>query len=341
MTTYEQHPLAKKYIPQPTDAELARLRDSIREDGYDENYPVFLFEGMVLVGWTRSKASSLENVEPYVLDYTGGEPLAFMRRSELDRRQMSVVQRLRICDSMREELAEEAKLRQGRSVPAGMPELEVDSRIASEAGTSERTARNYHAVQTNGTPELIEAMHEEEVTITDAAETAKHPPAIQRAAVKAVKSGKSKTAAKAAHDANGRPVKKPKKAKKPPTPKAVLKDQAGNVIPDNLRDAFADTGLPSLVADVELAESVVKGESWVTKAGKLSEHYPFLLISSFDKHISDAVESLQKAVESLKAGMPFAVCPRCHGEAREAVCRTCRGCGHVPESRYMELSDDA
>ncbi len=50
----------------------------------------------------------------------------------------------------------------------------------------------------------------------------------------------------------------------------------------------------------------------------------------------DALRSVQLALEALRAGVPYAVCPECEG--RKDGCRTCRGHGHFPQHRHSELA---
>ena len=136
----------------------------------------------------------------------------------------------------------------------------------------------------------------------------------------------------------GRKVKKPRSAK--PVPRDELKDQLGNVVPDNLRDIFGDPSLAGLVEDLENVLAFFRFEPWVTLAGKLTAHYPFILIEAFAKHVHASLEGLQLAIEAVKAGLPHAVCPKCGGVKVEGkVCRTCRGGGAVPEHKLQEASE--
>ncbi len=103
-----------------------------------------------------------------------------------------------------------------------------------------------------------------------------------------------------------------KATKKKSEGRKELKDAEGTVIPDGCRDAFADEALPTLVEELEQVEVMLSAESWVKRAGKLCPHYPFLLIGDFDKHAAKALDSLQCALECLRAGVPHAVCPKCN-----------------------------
>ena len=146
-----------------------------------------------------------------------------------------------------------------------------------------------------------------------------------------------KEARKAARiDSHGRKIKKPKK---PKAPRGELKDQLGNILPDSCRDAFADPSLANLIEELEQAEAMIRPESWVTRAGKLTDHYGFILITKFDEHVVEALHRIQLGREALLAGVPYAVCPKCKGVDSKKDGKTCRGCrgyGHVPEWKYQE-----
>lgn len=133
---------------------------------------------------------------------------------------------------------------------------------------------------------------------------------------------------------------KKKAAPRKPTHRQELRDKVGNVLPDACRDAFADPALPGLIEELEQLESMFSPQSWVQRAGKLCDHYGFILITKFDEHAHDALHSVQLAIEALRAGVPHAVCPKCsavNSRGNGVCCKACRGYGHVPEHRYAEL----
>ncbi len=133
---------------------------------------------------------------------------------------------------------------------------------------------------------------------------------------------------------------KKKAAKKQP---AEVKDQTGAVVPDQCRDAFADPSLVDLVGELETVASMMTPESWITRAGKLTAHYPFILIEKAKEHAWEALHQLQIAVSDIKAGVAYAVCPACAGTKTAKTgnpCQRCRGCGHVPEWKWREMEAD-
>lgn len=148
---------------------------------------------------------------------------------------------------------------------------------------------------------------------------------------------------KEARDAQGvtSTGRKKRKRKKKTIPQLDLKDHVGNVVPDHCRDAFADDTLEILIGELEAIETSFSPESWTKLAGGLVDHYGFILIDKFDEHSHESLARIQYAIEALKAGIPYAICPKCHAvDSRQngKTCTGCRGYGHVPEHRYGELT---
>ena len=134
-----------------------------------------------------------------------------------------------------------------------------------------------------------------------------------------------------------------KRKKKAAEPRPDVKDQTGAIVPDSCRDAFADPGLGELVGEMEAVESMLSAERWIDHAQKFTPHYPFILVDKFRDHAWESLRQLQIALSDLKAGLPYAVCPKCGGvdsTANGKTCRTCRGSGHVPEWKHTELEAD-
>lgn len=136
---------------------------------------------------------------------------------------------------------------------------------------------------------------------------------------------------------------KKKKKRKKPEPPAEVKDATGAFVPDNLRDVFADTSLRELVDELRSVETMLTPGTWAERAGKLSAHYPFILVEKANEHAWNALQELQTAIANIKCGLAHAVCPKCNGmdsKNNGKTCKTCRGCGHIPEHRFNELATE-
>lgn len=145
---------------------------------------------------------------------------------------------------------------------------------------------------------------------------------------------------------NGKNTSEPTKPPptKPSAPKSAVLDKEGSAVPDRCRDAFADPSLAVLIEAVRETRDSFDVAAWVKKVGQLCVHYPFLQFEGFAQHVNEALHQIQCAVLSLESGMPHAVCPECKGaESAEpgSRCKACRGCGHVPVTRYRELTGGA
>lgn len=128
---------------------------------------------------------------------------------------------------------------------------------------------------------------------------------------------------------------------KPPTEREDILDSTGAKVPENLRDVFADRGLSDLIGTLDDINALLTIDAWERKAVALCEHHGFLLIDRFQEHIGEMGKRLELAVDSLRAGLPYAVCPTCQGQdsRREGeVCHGCRGYGAVPQHRFEELT---
>jgi hypothetical protein len=85
----EQHPLAAQLISPMPPADLRDLANNIKTKGYDPDHPVILFEGKVLIGWSRYIASLAENVEPFISEYSGDDPVGYIESEDLIRRHLA------------------------------------------------------------------------------------------------------------------------------------------------------------------------------------------------------------------------------------------------------------
>jgi hypothetical protein len=125
-----------------------------------------------------------------------------------------------------------------------------------------------------------------------------------------------------------------------PPPKEAIIDKTGAAVPDSCRDAFADTKFAELVETMHGVREMLTADKWVENLGKLTAHYPFILLDKFQQRAGESLDALNLAIEHAEAGLPHAVCPKCKGEpgSNGKACKSCRGCGHVPQCRYVELT---
>ena len=200
---------------------------------------------------------------------------------------------------------------------------------AAAMGVSPRSVDSAKLVQEKCIPSIQRAHRVGDVSLGDAAAVAGLPAAKQEKALDAFRLGKTKTlAAWAKKHAPAKP-KKPAKATK-----AEVLDRTGAAVPDSVRDLFADGRLAALIDELAAAGEAIDHAGWARRATGLHDHYGFVLLEAFIGHARDAAESVQLALEALKAGEPYAVCPACGGAKDQ--CSACRGCGYWPEHKWLE-----
>jgi ParB-like chromosome segregation protein Spo0J len=332
------HPIANKY-PLLSDAELQEMADDIKDRGL--LHPIIMLRGKVLDGRNRWIACDLAGVERRVEQYDGDtsdEALEAFVHSCNDQRRHEREETIRLRKAERVERVADRR-RAGESLRT----------IAEEEGISKAQVERDLEKAGQLSPQGIVEPDNEKVHGRDGrtrtAKPDKPPKGKELWCDRCIRFGEQTRDCKACktvrEEAEAKAKKKKAKAKKKPPAREELKDKTGRVLPDNLRDAFADQSLPKLIEELHHVEAMFRADSWATRAGKLCDHYGFILIEKFREHTLQAVESLQLAIEALKAGEPFAVCPVCGAvDSRNngKTCKGCRGYGHVPETRYTELS---
>ncbi len=326
MQHYEFHPLCTEYDLWPQETMDEAVAD-MKRFGFDKAKPITTYDGKIVFGRNRYLAAMKAEVEPVYreLKLRKGETLedAVSRDNDLRRHDPVEQQKRRRADRV-------------KRMTTAREEGQSLRTIAENEGVSETQARRDLAKGSGAPGGGAPAPTGGKVTGKD---------------------GKKQTAKKALtlcercerlkpgvglpdcpNCAALRAKKKPKVKRKKPQPPAVVKDKTGEKVPDRLRDAFADPSLSDLVGELESVEAMFAPKSVVERAGKLTAHYPFILIAKVDECLHESLHQLQVALQSLKAGLPHAVCPKCKAEENCKPCKTCRGCGHVPEHRYKELS---
>lgn len=94
MIEYARHPLSAPF-PMMAAHDFEELVRSMRDRGYDEVHPITLFEGLILDGWNRWKASEKARVQPTFREFEGTKDDAkyFMYVENLARRHLTQQQK--------------------------------------------------------------------------------------------------------------------------------------------------------------------------------------------------------------------------------------------------------
>jgi N6-adenosine-specific RNA methylase IME4 len=87
------HPYAELF-PMMSPAEMKELRVDMRENGYQAEFPIIVYEGKILDGRNRYAAALAEGIEPVYQDFIDhGNPLKYVIRTNLHRRHLNESQR--------------------------------------------------------------------------------------------------------------------------------------------------------------------------------------------------------------------------------------------------------
>jgi N6-adenosine-specific RNA methylase IME4/ParB-like chromosome segregation protein Spo0J len=165
----EFHPLAEIF-PLIEGAEFDDLVADIREHGVHE--PVWVHQGQILDGRNRYRASVAAGADCPMREYLGDDPAAFVVSLNLKRRHLSESQRAMVA----------AKL---ANMPAHRPDdksanLQTSQESAGKLlNVSTRTVASAKYVQEKGSPELVTAVEQGQVSVSAAADIATMPKAEQ------------------------------------------------------------------------------------------------------------------------------------------------------------------
>ena len=183
MTTYQQHPLSAAF-PAMRDDEYAALVDSITDMGVQNS--ITLYEDKVLDGWNRYRAAEEAGVKCPTVDFSGDDPVRFVRAQNKHRRHLSAGAWALV------EVALSAWKPSGRPEKGELssPFQASNEQMAANVGVTVRTIQHAKVVDAKGTPEVKAAVKAGAVSVKDAAVIAKLPEAEQAAALVAPKPAK-------------------------------------------------------------------------------------------------------------------------------------------------------
>ena len=167
---FRRHPLSAAYGD--ADPEMfKRLQVSIAA-GFDEREPILLYEDMILDGWNRYMAG--KGLVPLTFEKFSGsreEAIALVKRKNY-RRNLTAGQLVAI----------ELEIEAYRPEPgSGTPR--TDEQVAADLGVTDRTVRQFRAVQRNAIPAVVEAVKAGDVSVKKAEQIAKLPKSEQKDAI--------------------------------------------------------------------------------------------------------------------------------------------------------------
>lgn len=325
----DAHPLCA-LLPPLSAEDYEALREDIKAHG--QRVPGIVWDSKVLDGWHRYRAC-IDLGLPFASQVFAGtlsEAIAMVKTLNIRRRHLSPTQRAFLAVELAKmeggsfapfgaKLPDTTEIMRNPQIPnaEGRPSAHLQE-AAAAVQVSHRHAQRAKAVVTHGTAELVAATKSEQVSLVDAAEAAKAPPAQQKKAVAAVVQGEEKTLRAA--------IQKATKALPPSEDSEPLFDDNG--IPIEGPGFFAFSDKPALLK----------------LAAEISSSLPFLreVMGSVERgqHMPAGVDrALGKIVAQLKAAAYGCQCPYCWVNPEAEKCKTCFGQGWVPVSVQKALPD--
>lgn len=175
----EFHPLAEAF-PLMKGQVFTDLADDIRKQGLLE--AISLYQGQILDGRNRYRACLEAGIEPHYEEYQGDDPLAFVLGKNLQRRHLNESQRAMVAARM-------ANMRQGERTDLGPIGTMSQPEAAKSLNVSPRSVKRGKAVLESGTSELVAAVEQGQIAVSQAASIAKLEPETQQAVVEKIVEG--------------------------------------------------------------------------------------------------------------------------------------------------------
>lgn len=206
----EIHEVANIF-PMMNEEQYAVLLNSIKKKG--QKIPIWVYQGKIIDGRNRYKACQELGIKPKIQEWDGdGSLVEFIMALNLERRDLSLIEKIEVAKKAKPLLAEEAAKRQkatqtlprdkdgkfskpvgdsspspdkqGENTQDGNTETgKSDDKAGKLVGISGRTLSRYERVERDGIHEVISAMKNEEIPIFRANEIAKLPEDQQLAAL--------------------------------------------------------------------------------------------------------------------------------------------------------------
>lgn len=192
-------PEFRDLIPPLTTEERAGLEENIKADGC--HTPIFVWDDIIIDGHNRYEICTRNEIPFEVSEWefdTRQDARIWILRNQFDRRNLTPAQRMDLALLLKSDIQaraqerQKATLKQGDKSPVveNLPRREqgkTRDEVAKLAGVSGRTLDKYEKVKETASPELVQAVRENRVSVDAAAKAAKTlPPEKQLEVLKSV-----------------------------------------------------------------------------------------------------------------------------------------------------------
>ena len=175
MTKLTVHPVAKVF-PLLPEGELQRLADNIKENGLQQS--IVVQDGVLLDGRNRLAACELVGVRPRFEKYTGSNPIGFIIGANVNRRNLSVGQKVAVAVELEPIFAKEAEERRLATLKRGdvkpvkgsgplTEEGQARDQAATAVGLAGKTVSRGKTIKKEA-PELFEEIKQGTLTVAKA-----------------------------------------------------------------------------------------------------------------------------------------------------------------------------
>lgn len=178
-------------FPAMSDEDFARLVESMRTHGYDQNQPIITLDGQILDGRHRYRAAQEAGVKPLIVEFSPrfGDPALWVMARNLARRHLTASQRAAVAADIEPYFSAEtqtrrkAALQQEKAKNVGKSPLaskdanggKAAGQAAKVVGVSQAQVERAKAVKT-ASPELHEKVKAGEVSLAEAQRRVKSTP---------------------------------------------------------------------------------------------------------------------------------------------------------------------
>jgi hypothetical protein len=179
-TALQPHELASFY-PMHDKSRFAELVEGMRQSGYRDEFPVVIYEGKILDGRNRYAAAIEAGVEPFIVQFSGDDPVEFVVQANSNRRDLEPGQRVAIHKKIRTKYPKggERWLDSSARMNQEIPKKDSQKEFAKKIGVGLGTVARVDYVEKHS-PELFEKIANGEIPADKAYKKAKEMQAFEQ-----------------------------------------------------------------------------------------------------------------------------------------------------------------
>lgn len=291
--------IGERFRKKPGD--IPALAESIKAIGL--LHPVVVDSDLnLMAGLRRLRAAEFLGWTEINVNFADPNLLLQIEHDENELREnFTVSERVAIADAIEQEMV---KQKTHADLPPSHRCGKRMDEAAKKAGLgNKQTYHDARKVVAEAEPEIVEAMDDGTLSISDAARAASHSPEDQRAALDEVESGNARTASEAMERRKARGDRTGK-----PWPESILPAIEESIALNKLRQEL----------------SSIINRSRILSQGHMKTHIEWEPI----------IANLEKSKKDMVDGFPAYICPYCSGKGQR--CKPCKGSGWVTHKIYIK-----